>query len=117
MNHNQKIGRWGEQLAPDYLQQKGYLILRHNARTPYREIDLVVQQGEKAVFVEVKARTSRAYGTPEMSVTPRKQQHLLAAAEYLAAEMQIDSSQVDVIAIEKLPNQKTEIVHFENSLA
>lgn len=117
MNHNQKIGRWGEQLAADYLKQKGYIILRHNARTPYGEIDLVAQQGEQVVFVEVKARTSRAYGTPEMAVTARKQQHLLAAAEHLAAEMQIYSWQVDVIAIEKLPGRQAEIVHFENFLA
>lgn len=117
MNRNQKIGRWGEELAAKYLAGKGYTMLRQNARTPYGEIDIVAQHGEQVVFVEVKARTSRAYGTPEMAVTARKQQHLLAAAEHLAAEMQVDSWQVDVIAIERLPDQKTEIVHFENFLA
>ncbi len=117
MNHNQQIGRWGEQAASEYLQKKGYTILRRNARTPFGEIDIIAQQGEFIIFVEVKARTNRAFGTPEMAVTPLKQQHLLAAAEHLAAELEADSWQVDVIAVEKQKNKTIEIVHFENFLA
>lgn len=113
----QAIGRWGESVAAGYLERRGYEIFDRNARTPYGEIDLVAGRGERMIFVEVKTRTNRAFGLPEVSVTPRKQSHMLAAAEHYAAEREIDSWQLDVIAIEGRPGGEAEIVHFENILS
>jgi putative endonuclease len=115
VNHNQRVGRWGEQAAAEYLGGRDYEIAERNARTPYGEIDLVARQGDMTIFVEVKTRTSRTFGLPEESITPRKQAHLQACAEYYAAEHEIDHWQVDVIAIEKRDG-KVEIVHFESVL-
>jgi putative endonuclease len=112
----QAIGRWGENLAAGYLERNGYKILERNARTPYGEIDLVARRGGIVSFVEVKTRTNRAFGLPEVSVTPRKQAHMLAAAEHYSAEQEIDSWQLDVIAIERRSGDETQIVHFENIL-
>ncbi len=114
----QTLGRWGENLAAQYLQQKGYTILAQNARTAYGEIDLVAQQNEALVFVEVKTRTSAAFGLPEAAITPRKQAHMLAAAQaYLQAQPELDADwRIDVIAIRRRKNQPPEIVHFENAL-
>lgn len=115
MKRNQRVGRWGEQAAADYLSQKGYEIVARNVRTPYGEIDLIAQKDGFSIFVEVKARTTSSLGPPEMAVTPRKQQHMLACAEYYAQQNGIDHWQIDVIAVEKVEGQ-SEIIHFENAI-
>jgi putative endonuclease len=114
MKHNQEIGKWGEQIAAEYLQQKGYEILDKNARTPFGEIDLVARLEALTVFVEVKARTTRSFGLPEEAITPRKLTHMLACAEHYAAEHEIDNWQLDVLAVEGAPGVTPRIEHFEN---
>ena len=78
-NYRQELGRWGENLAADYLLERGYSILERNVHTSYGEIDLVACQefsqtgsGEGLtatpesviVFVEVKTRSSSAFAHP-----------------------------------------------------
>jgi len=116
MSHTQSVGRWGEQAAAEYLQQHGYTITERNVRTPHGEIDLVACWEGITVFVEVKARTTRTFGPPELAVTPRKQAHMLACADDYARLHEIDHWQIDVIAVRRL-GDKTEIVHFENALS
>jgi len=118
----QELGRWGEGHAADYLQQQGYTVIARNVRTPYGEIDLIVQQvseGETiAVFVEVKTRTSKTFGYPEEAITPRKQLNLVSAAQhYLQEHPDLDKNwRIDVIAIERYPERSPIINHFENAL-
>ena len=116
MKHNQRIGRWGEQTAVEFLKERGYEINAQNVRTPYGEIDIVAKQGDITVFVEVKTRTSDKMGLPEDAITPRKRQHMLAAAEQYAAEHEIDHWQLDVISIEGKPGKSPTITHFENAI-
>ena len=116
MSRNQVVGRWGEQAAADFLCQRGYEVLGRNVRTPHGEIDLVASKDGIIVFVEVKARTGKSFGPPEVAVTPRKQAHMLASADYYAQQHEIDHWQIDVIAVEKVGG-KVEIVHFENALS
>src|SRR5512146_1540960 len=116
MNRKQSVGRWGEQAAADYLCEHGYVIAARNLRTPYGEIDLVATRDGITVFVEVKARTGTSFGPPEVAVTPRKQAHMLASADYYAQQDGIDHWQIDVIAVERI-NGKIEIMHFENALS
>ena len=78
MTRNQRVGKWGEQAAADFLAERGYEIVARNLRTPYGEIDLIAQKDGFTIFVEVKARTSKVFGPPEVAVTPRKQGHMLA---------------------------------------
>ncbi|MFO7586232.1 MAG: YraN family protein [Anaerolineales bacterium] len=91
MNHNQKIGKWGEGAAAEYLTARGYQIVERNVRTPYGEIDLVARIDGFTVFVEVKARTTRRFGLPEEALTKRKLRHMRAAAGHYAAEHEIDN--------------------------
>jgi putative endonuclease len=115
MTHNQRVGKWGEQAAADFLAERGYEIVARNLRTPYGEIDLITQKDGFTIFVEVKARTSKVFGPPEVAVTPRKQGHMLACAEHYAQQNEIDHWQIDVIAIEEIAG-KVEITHFENAI-
>jgi putative endonuclease len=116
MRHNQRVGKWGEQIATDYLTKRGYEIVTRNARTPYGEIDIVAKQGEIVIFVEVKTRTSDKMGLPEDSITARKRKHMLAAAEHYSAENEIDHWQIDMIAVEGKPGSTPRITHFENAI-
>jgi len=114
--HNQKIGAWGEDVAAEYLEDHKYTILGRNIRTPYGEIDIIAEKEDFTSFVEVKTRTSKSYGPPEISVTPRKQEHMLAAAEHYAQENGIDHWQIDVIAVEGKPGSQPDFTHFENAI-
>jgi putative endonuclease len=117
--YRKNLGRWGESQAAAYLAGKGYLILDSNARTDYGEIDLIASQDSVTVFVEVKTRSSTSFGLPEESITPRKQAHLLAAAQaYLQDHPELDADwRVDVISIlRKGKGGKPEIAHFENAI-
>jgi len=116
MGRNQRVGHWGEEVACTYLRAHGYEIVDRNVRTPYGEIDLVARTEGFTVFVEVKARSSRSLGPPEIAVTPRKQRHLLACAAHYAQAHDIDHWQIDVVAVQKTGSQ-TEIQHFENAVA
>ena len=116
MKHNQRIGKWGEEAATEFLLQRGYVIIAKNFRTPYGEIDVVARQGDMTIFVEVKTRTSNTMGLPEESITLRKRQHMLSAAEYYAAESEIDHWQIDVVSIEGRPGTQPKITYFENAI-
>ena len=116
MKLNQHVGKWGEDAATEYLIQHGLEILARNARTPYGEIDIVAKQGDVTVFVEVKTLRSSRNFFPEHNVTARKREHMLAAADYYAAEHEIDHWQIDVISIEGKPALIPKITHFENAI-
>ena len=77
-----KLGKHGEELASGYLRDAGCGILDANYRCPWGEIDLVARDGEELAFVEVRTRRSASFGTPRESVTRRKADHLVAAAQH-----------------------------------
>jgi putative endonuclease len=113
--HNQKIGRWGEEVASAYLQKKGYKFMDMNVRTPHGEIDIILQRGEITIFVEVKTRTSSFYGPPEMAITHRKQLNMFNSAEHYAEEHKIVRWRIDAISVEGKPNgEEPRITHFED---
>jgi putative endonuclease len=115
-NHRQRIGRWGEETAAQYLISNGYTILDRNVRSAHGEIDLVATKEGLLVFVEVKTRSSHSFAYPEDSVTRRKQAYLLfSAEEYLQAHPGSgDSWQFDVISVVGHPHGEVQIEHFEN---
>ena len=116
MKHNQRIGKWGEDVAAEYLTQKGCEIIGRNVRTPYGEIDIIAKQGDTTIFVEVKTRTSNKMGLPEESITPKKQEHMIACAENYAADNEIEVWQIDVISIEGKPGTEPIITYFESAI-
>ncbi|HNT22753.1 MAG TPA: YraN family protein [Anaerolineales bacterium] len=116
----QSLGRLGEDLAAQYLAEQGFAILARNVRTPYGEIDLLAQQGDLVVFVEVKTRRTPTFGPPEVSITPRKQAHILASAQHymqahpeLAGEWRIDALSIQFLKAGDLP----QITHFQNAFS
>jgi len=68
-----EIGDYAEELAKEYLERHGYLIIKQKYKyKDLGEVDIIAQIDDTLVFVEVRHRTSTVYGTPEASLTPRK---------------------------------------------
>lgn len=74
------LGRTGEDAAAKSLEGRGYRILERNYQTRQGEIDLIALHEGELVFVEVKTRSSDAYGAPELAVNRRKQERMVKAA-------------------------------------
>jgi putative endonuclease len=80
-----ELGRRGERLAADYLRRRGFRVLGAGFLARRGEIDLVCRRGDHLVLVEVKTRSSDAFGSPSESIGMRKRRALnAAAAEYRA---------------------------------
>ncbi len=78
-----KLGLYGENLACYYLRQKGYEIVARNFRCHrYGEIDIVAIKNDVISFVEVKTRSSAAYGSPVEAVNQQKRIRIYRVAEY-----------------------------------
>lgn len=75
-------GAAAERAALQYLEHAGLSLLGRNYRSPFGEIDLIMEQQDTLVFVEVRFRSRSDYGTPAESVDPRKQARLRATAEH-----------------------------------
>jgi len=95
-------GILGEKLAGDFLKKRGYRILEANYRCPAGEVDLIAEHKDYLVFVEVRTKTSRQFGTPEESITPTKRERLRAvASHYRQTHHNLPQLwRIDVVAVE-----------------
>ncbi|MHB8534413.1 MAG: YraN family protein [Sulfuricaulis sp.] len=75
-------GRKAEELASERLQRQGLRLAARNYRSPFGEIDLVMQERDTLVFVEVRYRSNTAFGAPAETVDRHKQGRLRATAEH-----------------------------------
>ncbi len=113
---NQVLGKLGESLAERFFLEHRYLILNKNYRTPYGEIDLVVEKDGEIAFIEVKTRTGNEFGFGETSVNAQKLEHLVASAEHYMGVEPVDTENwhIDVLAIQMNENKVPEYAWFEN---
>jgi putative endonuclease len=74
------LGRAGEKAAAELLKRRGYEVVGAGFTARRGEIDLICRRGGELVIVEVKTRTSEAFGAPAEAVGPRKRRALVAAA-------------------------------------
>ena len=65
-------GMIGEKIAADFLTKQRYEIIETNYRCKEGEVDIIAKDGDSLVFVEVRTKSSRAFGSPAESVTARK---------------------------------------------
>ncbi len=85
------LGFASEQQACNFLKNKGLKLITQNYRSPFGEIDLIMQEKDVLVFVEVRLRSYTDYGTALESIDSRKQQKLLkSAVHYLQKHHLLD---------------------------
>jgi putative endonuclease len=105
VNARQQLGRAAESAAARHLVRDGWTILGRNVRVGRGELDLIVRRGGVLAFVEVKARRSGSYGTPEDAVDARKRRRVARLAElWLAARpwalRGVGDVRFDVVAVD-----------------
>jgi len=110
-----QTGQQGEEIAANYLSDKGYSLLERNWRFKHWEVDIIASKNNKLHFIEVKTRNSMRFGKPEESITREKMNHLKNAAEaYQYQHPEWKYLQFDVIAITLVQGIAKEIYLIED---
>ena len=108
-----ELGKRGEEIARDYLQENGYLVLDQNWRYRRKEIDIVARQGEEIVVVEVKTRRENFSAEPYESVTKKKIRNIVEVADHWLRFHKTDlECRFDVISITVKKDGKHTLEHF-----
>ena len=118
MEQQRLIGRWGEQAAARFLEQKGYRVTGMNFACRFGEIDIIAEDRRYLAFVEVKLRKNAAHGQAREFVTPAKQRRIILAAElYLAAHPTRKQPRFDVVEVYGAEGRIDSICHIEDAFA
>ena len=113
-SHNE-LGKEAEQMAVNYLTQKGYKILHCNWRHSRYEIDIIAMKNELLRIIEVKSLKSSELRYPEESVTKTKFRNLsYAAQQFLHIYPQYHRIQFDILSINILPDKSNEFYLIED---
>ena len=100
--NNLPIGKYGEDLACKFLVQIGYRIIERNFRIRGGEIDIIAKDGQTLVYIEVKTRGQKTFGTAEEAVTNFKVRFLKRAAKFYRAKRKNlpQLERIDVVAVD-----------------
>ena len=102
-------GASAEALAAEFLALRGLTIVARNYRCRGGEIDLIARDRETLVFVEVRLRSSAAFGGAAASITPTKRRRLeRAAGQYLAALGREPPCRFDAVLLDALDASRIE---------
>ncbi len=116
MAEHNELGKLGEELAVGFLKKNGYDILETNWTFQKAEIDIIAQKENTVVVVEVKTRSSIAFGLPQDFVNPKKIQRLVKAVnEYIITKDIEAGVRFDIIAVYK-EDSRFKIEQSENAL-
>lgn len=100
MAEHLETGMKGEEIAQQYLREKGYTILETNWRSGSNEIDIIAKQGSFLVIVEVKTRKGKPLVSPEEAVDLNKQRLLIKAANLYIYKNNVNlETRFDIIGI------------------
>lgn len=116
MSNHLELGKKGEEIAINFLLEKGYQVLDANWRYRRSEIDIIIKKDEVLIFVEVKTRSDDYFGRPESFVTDRKRALMIDAANAYMEEIGHDwEIRFDVIAIIYHNPAHQTIDHFKDA--
>ncbi|SCX16475.1 putative endonuclease [Mycolicibacterium fluoranthenivorans] len=108
-----EIGALGERLAVAHLEALGLRVLERNWRCRYGELDVIAADGSTVVFVEVKTRTSDAFGGVAQAVTPAKVRRLRRLAGVWLAQQRGSWAgvRIDVVGVRIGRTRVPELAH------
>ncbi len=114
MRAKDAVGRYGEDVAARHLTDRGYELVARNWRCRAGEIDIIARHGRLLCFVEVKTRSSEAFGVPAEAVSRAKAQRLrVVAATWLAAvRPPYADLRFDVISVLRSPAGPATVEHL-----
>jgi len=115
MAEHNDLGKLGEELAVEFLQKKGFVVLETNWTFQKAEIDIIAQKDNILAVVEVKTRSSIEFGLPQDFVKPQKIQLLVKAINEYVTVNELDVEvRFDIIAIHK-ETSNFNIEHIEEA--
>lgn len=107
-------GRYGEKVALEYLLKKGYVLVGQNysIKIPFKgEIDLIMRDGDRLVFVEVKYKYNDRLGVPEEMIDKRKISKIKRVAEIYIV---LNKPKEEKFRIDAVCILGDKIKHYEN---
>jgi len=116
LGYKKKLGAWGEELAGKYYIEHGYIPIDSNWQKRQGEIDLIFEKDKEVIFVEVKTRTTPAFGGGEEAVDARKKHKMrLVINKYLNENKKYQKyfPRVDVMVVE-IFSLTPKFIHYEN---
>jgi putative endonuclease len=107
---NLSTGKIGEEIAKEFLKNKGYEIIEQNYRTKYAEIDLLTKKDKEIILVEVRTKVGENFGSPEDSLTKKKLKKLWFNAQLVRA------TRIDAVCIvlNQVTHKPERIEHYES---
>ena len=115
MSESYNRGVSGEQTAATYLKSNGYKILTQNYRYQKAEVDIIAQKEGWLIAVEVKTRSTSAFGPPQEFLKPAQIQRIIIAVDQYVVSHKLDLEvRFDIIAIVTSKNS-SKIEHIENA--
>jgi putative endonuclease len=110
------LGKLGEEAAVAFLQDNGYSVILRNHRTRLGEIDIIAREKGVYCFIEVKARSDEAFGSPLEAVDHRKQHQIAKASLSYLKENRLlgKSARFDVVSV-KFNEGKPEVKLIRNA--
>ena len=111
MNQKKALGNKYEERAVTILRNLGCLILERNYRFKRNEVDIIVKSKEGIlIFIEVKYRASRKFGSAEGFANDKQLSRIeKVAEEYVYKINWFGRIQFDIIAF-----TGTEVYHFKD---
>lgn len=109
------LGNLGEDVACDFLKEKGYKILERNFVWNRNEIDIIAEDEKerRIVFVEVKTRNTDYFMQPFEAVDFKKQRLIIKVANAYIRSRRIDlEARFDVISIVQSDGDNQVIEHI-----
>ena len=124
MFNKSETGKIGEDLACEFLKDRGYKIIERNFRQKWGELDIVAIGKDKTlVFIEVKTIRQNDNSAneilPEYNLTNSKLKKLQRIAQLYAGSNQdlINEDRgwrIDLVAITIFIDKQPQINHYEN---
>jgi len=115
MAEHYELGNKGEQLAVNYLINKGYKIVERNWRFQKAEIDIIATKDKILISVEVKTRSTNDFWNPQDFVTPKKIKLMVSAMNEYILNKDLDIElRFDIVAITK-DKSSFDIQHFKDA--
>ena len=113
-NAHNELGKRGEDLAAQYLQTLGLVVLCRNWRCRDGEVDILLTDGTQLVACEVKTRTSAGFGIPAEAVDEEKARRVRLVATKWLSSFRVPWTPIrgDIVAIIWPPRGRPRIEHL-----
>jgi putative endonuclease len=110
-----ELGRRGEDLAAQYLERQGLVVLSRNWRCRHGELDLVATDSVRLVVCEVKTRSGTRFGEPAEAVDRRKAARIRRITQAWLAAHRVRWCEIrfDVLAVLVGPGAQATVHHYE----